>query len=260
VKVVILCGGQGTRLREETEFRPKPMVYVGNKPILWHIMKIYTHYGLKEFVLCLGYKGEVIKQYFYHYGMLNNDITVRLGSRRAIEIHDSTEEEDWAVTLVNTGEHALKGARLKRIERYIGDDDTFLGTYGDGVADVDIGKLLEFHRRHGKCVTLTGVRPPSLFGELEVKDGRASLFVEKPQASAGVINGGFFVLNRRIFQYLDDRDDCDLETGPLERLAAEGELTVYAHNGQWACMDTYRDWEYLNQLWRSNKAFWKVWP
>lgn len=258
MKVAILCGGMGTRLREETEFRPKPMVHIGNRPILWHIMKIYSHYGFKEFVLCLGYKGEMIKKYFYHYPLLNNDVTVRLGREGAVEIHDTTEEDDWRVTLVNTGEHALKGARLKRAEKYL-TDDVFMVTYGDGVADVDIGQLLAFHRQHGKLATLLGVRPPSLFGELKVEEDRATLFVEKPQTSSGVINGGFFVFNRAIFDYLSDDDTCDFERGPLEKVAANGELMVLIHDGFWACMDTYRDVEYLNQLWKTGQAPWKAW-
>lgn len=258
MKVVILCGGMGARLREETEFRPKPMVEIGSRPILWHIMKIYSHYGFKDFVLCLGYKGEVIKEYFYHYALLNNDVTVRLGTQRSLEVHDVVEEDDWTVTLVNTGEHALKGARLKRIEKYVR-DHTFMVTYGDGVANIDLKQLLTFHQQSGKLATLTGVRPPSLFGELQVKDGRASFFVEKPQTSSGLINGGFFVFNRRIFEYLGDEDDCDFERGTLEKVTADGELMVYEHRGEWACMDTYRDVEYLNQLWKTKQAFWKVW-
>ncbi len=258
MKVVILCGGMGTRLREETEFRPKPMVEIGGRPILWHIMKIFSHYGHNDFVLALGYKGEVIKEYFYHYALVNNDVTVRLGRQRLVEIHPNEEEDEWMVTLVNTGAQALKGARLKRVEKYVR-DETFLVTYGDGVGNVDIGRLLAFHRQHGKIATLTGVRPPSLFGELQVREGRAVLFVEKPQTSSGLINGGFFVFNRKIFDYVADDDGCDFEKGPLEKVAADGELMVYTHDGEWACMDTYRDLEYLNQLWRTRRAFWKVW-
>lgn len=258
MEVVILCGGMGTRLREETEFRPKPMVNIGSKPILWHIMKIYSQFGHKHFVLCLGYKGEVIKKYFADYALLTNDITVQLGVNHGLTIHKVNVEEDWAITLVNTGETALKGARLKRVEKYIQGSD-FLATYGDGVAQINIDKLVDFHRRHGRLATLTGVRPPSLFGELQVNNGRAMLFVEKPQVSSGIINGGFFVFKREIFQYLRNSDDCDLERGPLEEIAKAGELMVYENDGSWACMDTFRDAEYLNQLWRNNKAFWRVW-
>jgi len=258
MKVVILCGGMGTRLREETEFKPKPMVTIGNKPVLWHIMKIYSHYGFNDFVLCLGYKGEVIKEYFYHYALFNNDVTVRLGSQRSVQIHNMAEEDNWTVTLVNTGEHSLKGARLKRIEKYI-KEDTFMVTYGDGVGNIDIKKLLEFHQAHGKLSTLTGVRPPSLFGELQIKNGKASLFVEKPQTSSGVISGGFFVFDKKVFDYLNERDDCDLEKKTLETFASKGEVMVYEHSGDWACMDTHRDMQYLDHLWKSGRAFWKVW-
>jgi len=248
----------GTRLREETEYRPKPMVDVGGRPILWHIMKIYASYGYKDFILCLGYKGNVIKEYFYNYALANNDVTVELG-KRSVTVHEGAENEDWCVTLANTGEEAQKGARLKKIEKYI-TGDTFMCTYGDGVADINIDALMDFHSKHGKLATLTGVRPPSLFGELRVQDGgRASLFVEKPQASAGVISGGFMVFNRRLFDYLSTDDACDLEKGTLERIAEAGELMVYVHEGTWACMDTYRDLQFLNQLWKTQRAFWKVW-
>jgi glucose-1-phosphate cytidylyltransferase len=257
-KVVILCGGLGTRLREETEFKPKPMVEIGDKPILWHIMKIYAHYGFRDFVLCLGYKGEKIKEYFSNYEILNNDFTIKLGREKKITMHNTPAENEWTVTLVNTGDKALKGARVKRIEKYIS-EDVFMLTYGDGVADIDVRKLLDFHNSHGKIGTVTGVRPPSLFGELLVKDNRAVLFAEKPQTSVGLISGGFFVFNRKLFDYLTDDDNCDFEKGPLEKIAAEGELMVYVHDGSWICMDTYRDVAYLNNEWASGKAPWKVW-
>jgi glucose-1-phosphate cytidylyltransferase len=257
-KVVILCGGLGTRLKEETEYKPKPMVEIGSKPILWHVMKIYAHYGFKDFILCLGYKGEAIKEYFLNYDVLSNDFTIKLGKEKAVTIHNASEERDWSITLADTGNNALKGARLKRIEKYI-KEDTFMVTYGDGVGNINIKKLLDFHNSHGKMATVTGVRPPSLFGELVVKDNRAIIFSEKPQTSAGLISGGFFVFNRRLFDYLTDEDNCDFEKGSLEQIAAEGELMVYTHDGSWACMDTYRDVEYLNKLWRNNQAFWKVW-
>lgn len=237
MKVVIFCGGQGTRLREETEFRPKPMVMIGHKPVLWHIMKTYAHYGFKEFVLCLGYKGEMIKQYF----------------------NDNAGEENWSVTLADTGERAEKGARLKRIQKYI-DGDTFMVTYGDGVADINIKELLAFHQTHGKIATVTGVRPRSAFGEIRfTKDGTVTQFIEKPQFSTETISGGFFVLNRKIFDCLSDEETCDFERGPIEKLVADGQLMVYIHNGGWACMDTYRDMLYLNELWDKGQAFWKVW-
>ena len=255
IKVCILCGGLGTRLKEETEYRPKPMVKIGNKPILWHIMKIYSHYGFSEFVLCLGYKGEMIKEYFYNYEVLNNNFTVELGQHNKIEIHDGHDENGWRITLVDTGERTLKGARLKKIEKYI-DSDIFMVTYGDGVANIDINKLVDFHKSHGKIATLTGVMPPSRFGTLSVKDNQVVEFSEKPQTSDGLINGGFFVFNKEIFDYLDTDDSCDLEIGVLDKLGDEGELMVYKHNDDWVCMDTLRDMEYLNALWSSNKAFW----
>ena len=234
MKVVILCGGQGTRLREETEFRPKPMVPIGTKPILWHIMKIYAHYGFKEFVLCLGYKGEMIKEYF------------------------KPDNEDMKVWSVDTGEDVEKGARLKRIQKYI-DGDTFMVTYGDGVANVDIGELLAFHKRHGKVATVTGVHPPSSFGEIREKDGKVTQFIEKPQFSASLINGGFFVLNTKVFDYLSEDKTCDFEGTPLQKLVADEQLMVHKHEGRWLNMDTPRDMEYLNKLWAANQAFWKVW-
>jgi len=258
MKVVILCGGLGTRIREETEFRPKPMVEIGGKPILWHIMKIYSHYGIKDFVLSLGYKGEMIKEYFYHYKILNNDFTVELGNKKNIEIHSNNAEKDWRITLADTGDKALKGARLKRVQQYI-DDDTFMLTYGDGVADVDINALLAFHNKHGKLVTVTGINPASLFGELKIKGDQVESFSEKPRDGDGLINGGFFVFNKGIFDYLSADENCDLEIGPLEKIAGKGQLMVYKHRGSWACMDTIRDMEYLNKLWVEGKAKWKVW-
>lgn len=258
IKVVLLCGGLGTRLKEETEFKPKPMVQVGGYPILWHIMKTYAHFGVQDFIFCLGYKGEMIKNYFYNYEILNRDFTIKLGKQKEIITHDSPQEENWNVTLVDTGKNSLKGARLKKIEKYI-TEDVFFVTYGDGVADVDIDRLISFHLQHGKIATVTGVRPPSLFGELVVEKDKAVIFSEKPQTSTGLINGGFFVFSRKIFDYLNVSENCDLEKGALEKLAAEGELMVYMHDGLWGCMDTYRDMEYLNKLWDSGNAFWKVW-
>jgi glucose-1-phosphate cytidylyltransferase len=258
MKIVILCGGLGTRLREETEFRPKPMIEIGGKPILWHIMKIYAHHGFKDFVLCLGYKREMIKGYFYNYEILNNDFTVELGNHRSIEIHSDHGEKGWRITLADTGDKALKGARLKRIEKYI-DDDQFMVTYGDGVADIDIKDLLKFHQSHGKLATLTGVRSLSRFGELAVKGKQVIQFTEKPQSAGGLINGGFFVFNRKIFDYLEDKDDCDLEYGALEEIALKGQLMVYKHDKFWYCMDTIRDMDYLNKLCMQGKAPWKVW-
>ena len=258
MKAVILCGGLGTRLREETEFRPKPMVEIGGKPILWHIMKIYSHYGIKDFVLSLGYKGEMIKEYFYNYEILSNDFTIELGNKKNIEIHSNNAEKDWRITLADTGDKSLKGARLKRVQQYV-DDDTFMLTYGDGIANVDIESLLKFHRNHGKLATVTGINPSSRFGELKVKGNQVESFSEKPKNGDGLINGGFFVFNKEIFDYLSVDENCDLEIGPLEKIAAEGQLMVYKHRGFWACMDTIRDMEYLNKLWNENNAEWKIW-
>lgn len=258
IKVAILCGGMGTRLKEETEFRPKPLIKIGNMPILWHIMKIYSHYGYRDFILCLGYKGEMIKEYFYHYEIMNNDFTITLGNEQRVEIHQCHEENGWQITLSNTGDTAEKGARLKRIEKYV-DTEIFMVTYGDGVADIDIQKLVDFHRSHGKLATVTGVRPLSRFGELTIRGQHVDAFSEKPQSTGGLINGGFFVFNRKIFEQFEDREDCDLEYGVLEGIAAEGELMVFQHEGFWACMDTYRDLEYLNKLWFRGEAAWQVW-
>jgi len=258
MKVVILCGGRGTRLREETEIRPKPLVEIGSRPILWHIMKIYSHYGFKDFVLCLGYKGDLIKDYFLNYEAMNNDFTINLGNRNDIAFHNSHLEKDWNVTLVNTGAQAQTGARIKKIEEYI-EGETFMVTYGDGVGNVDIMKLLRCHREN-KCIgTLTGVHPSSRFGELLVKKKNIVEFNEKPLVSPGYINGGFFVFNKDIFDYLEDDENCSLEHGPLGKLSADGELSVYKHDGFWQCMDTQRELDILNDLWKRDKAPWKVW-
>ncbi len=258
MQTIILCGGLGTRLREETEFRPKPMVEIGGKPILWHIMKIYSHYGIKDFVLSLGYKGEMIKEYFYNYEILTNDFTIELGNKKNIEMHSNNAEKDWRITLADTGDKALKGARLKRVQQYV-NDDTFMLTYGDGVAEVDINALLAFHKKHGKLATVTGINPAARFGELKIKGNQVESFSEKPRDGEGLINGGFFVFNKGIFDYLSADENCDLEIGPLEKIAGEGQLMVYKHRGFWACMDTIRDMEYLNNLWVEGNAEWKVW-
>jgi len=258
MKVVILCGGAGTRLREETEFRPKPMVNIGPYPILSHIMKYYSQFGCKEFVLALGYKGDMIKNYFCHYELMNNDVTIELGQPEKTCIHYAHDEAGWKITLADTGEKSLKGARLKKVEKYIV-GDTFMMTYGDGIADVDIGKLLAFHEAHGKLATVTGINIASRFGELKVDGDSVETFSEKPQDGKGFINGGFFVFNRKILDYLTTDDLCDLEVGPLEQIAGEGQLMVYKHRGFWACMDTLRDMEYLNRLWANGMARWKIW-
>lgn len=259
IPVVILCGGLGTRLREETEFKPKPMVNIGNRPILWHIMKIYAHYGFKKFILCLGYRGELIKEYFYHYEVMYNDVTIKLGFNGALKVHNGHDENDWEITLCNTGDNALKGARIKRIEKYINADQLMV-TYGDGIADIDIARLMKFHQSHSKTATVTGVRPKFLrFGELSINKNQVAGFAEKPKYTGNYINGGFFVFNRAIFDYLEDRNDCDLEIGPLDQISQKGELMVYKHDKFWACMDTIRDGEYLNELWNNNRAEWKIW-
>jgi glucose-1-phosphate cytidylyltransferase len=262
MEVVILCGGLGTRLREETEFRPKPMVNIGPRPILWHIMKIFATRGHTDFVLALGYKGEMIKDYFLNYEAMNNDVTIELGKPEKAQLHSCHEECGWKITLADTGEKALKGARLKKVEKYV-KGDTFLLTYGDGVANVDIDALLAFHKAHGKMVTLTGVNPASRFGELKIEGDRVARFNEKPEGPGSgpekYINGGYMVMNRAIFDRVRAEDSCDLEYGPLEQLADEGELMVYRHHGFWSCMDTLRDTEYLNKLWAENRAGWKIW-
>ncbi len=259
IQVVILCGGEGTRIREVSTILPKPMLTIGGRPILWHIMKIYSTYGFENFILCLGYKGEMIKNYFYDYEILNSDFTVELGGHKRIEIcSNHHKEQGWQVTLADTGEKSLKGSRIKKIEKYV-EGDLFMLAYGDGVADINLNELLSFHKRHGRIGTVTGVRPPSRFGELMVKNNQIISFVEKPQVSEGLINGGFFVFNRKLFDYLSEEDNCDFELGPLEQLAKDGELMVYQHKGEWACMDTYRDMKYLDKLWESGKAFWKIW-
>lgn len=256
MKVVILCGGMGTRLREETEFKPKPMLEIGDKPILWHIMKTYSFYGFEDFVLCLGYKGEMIKDYFYHYKMRNNDYSINLGSGD-IRILNSHEENNWNVILANTGPYTMTGARIKKIEKYV-EDDIFMVTYGDGVTDLNINELLKYHQKHGKIGTVTGVHPPSRYGELRLEDDRVISFDEKPDTGVAPISGGYFVFNKEMFDYLDDNESCVLEREPLSNLARDGQLKVYNHRGFWQCMDTYRDMMFLNDLWKSDSAPWRV--
>lgn len=258
MKVVILCGGLGTRLREETVFRPKPMVEVAGRPILWHIMKIYAYYGLKDFVLCLGYKGEVIKEYFYNYEFLNNNFTVTLGEQKSVEVYSKHAEDGWRISLIDTGKDAMTGARVKRIQKYI-DSELFALTYGDGLSDIDIRALIKFHRTHGKIGTITGVNPQSRFGKLVVEEDRVVEFSEKPLEQDDLINGGFFIFNRAFFDYLDDDEGCVLEKSPMEKLSNDNELMVYRHDGFWQCMDTYRDAQLLNSLWNTPKPPWKKW-
>jgi glucose-1-phosphate cytidylyltransferase len=256
MKTIILCGGLGTRLREETEFRPKPLVEIGGHPVLWHIMKLYSHHGFREFVLTLGYRGNMIKEYFLNYETMNNDFTISLGRRTQITYHDNHNEQDFGVTLADTGPETTTGGRVKRVERYV-DDETFMVTYGDGVADIDIAKLLAFHRSHGKLATVTTVRPVSRFGVLDLDEkGNVMHFAEKPQLD-GWASAGFFVFHRRVFDLLSDA--VVLEREPLETLARQGQLMAYRHEGFFFAMDTYREYKYLNELWDNNAAPWKVW-
>ena len=246
------------RLREETEFRPKPMIEIGERPILWHIMKIYAHYGLTDFVLCLGYKGDYIKNYFLNYELLTSNLELELGRKGSVKLLDAHPETGWKITLVDTGLEAQTGARIKRVQKHI-DTPLFMLTYGDGVGAVDIGKLLEYHKSHGKIGTVTGVCPPSRFGELEITSNKVLTFSEKPLLSSTWINGGFFVFDQRIFNYINDDEQCSFEQSPLKNLAAAGELMLYPHSGFWQCMDTYRDMSLLNNLWETDQAPWKVW-
>jgi glucose-1-phosphate cytidylyltransferase len=243
-------------LREETEYRPKPLVDVGGRPILWHILKYYARYGVRDFVLCLGYRGNMIKEYFLNYEAMNNDFTICLGERHDVAYHGMHDEQDYRVTLADTGADTMTGGRVARVKRYV-EDDTFLVTYGDGLTDLDLHKALEFHRAHGKLATVTAVRPPSRFGVLDLNsDLSVDRFVEKPR-SAGWASAGFFVFNRRVFDYLG-ADDCVLEKEPLEQLAKEKQLMAYCHEGFFFAMDTYREYLYLNELWASGKAPWKA--
>jgi glucose-1-phosphate cytidylyltransferase len=255
MKVVILAGGLGTRLSEATTVRPKPMVEIGGRPILWHIMKMYAHHGFADFVICLGYKGYVIKEYFANYFLHMCDVTFDLANNQ-MEVHHS-QAEPWRVTLVDTGESTNTGGRLKRVAKYV--DDEFMMTYGDGVADVDLGALLRTHRAEGTLATVTGVQPPGRFGALKISGQRAVGFLEKPGGDGGWINGGFFALSRKVLDYIDG-DEISWEQQPMERLAREQQLAVHVHHGFWHAMDTLRDRNHLDALWTDGKAPWKVWP
>jgi len=256
MKVIILAGGWGSRLGQQSEEIPKPMVHIGDRPILWHIMKIYSHFGYNDFILSLGVKAHVIKSYFKQFNLHNENFTVDLEKQEII--YHNQNNIKWKVTLVDTGLNTLKGARIKRVENFL-DDDINLLTYGDGVADINLDNLVEFHNSHGKTLTITGVRPPSLFGEIIEDKGKVISFEEKPQTSVGLINGGFMVFNRNLLDHLSEDEDCDFEFGPLEKLAKQGEVMVYKHEGSWECMDTERDVVHLNKLWQNERAFWKVW-
>ena len=256
MKAVILAGGLGTRLSEETSSRPKPMVEIGGKPILWHIMKMYSAHGIKDFVICLGYKGYIIKEYFANYFLHMSDVTFDMESNR-MEVHHNAAEP-WRVTLVDTGEATMTGGRLKRLKPYLENEDAFCFTYGDGVGDIDISETLKFHAEHGKLATMTATQPPGRFGVLGLEGNAIRSFHEKPLGDGGWINGGFFVLSPRVIDYIE-KDDTIWERKPLEQLAAEGELMAYKHQGFWQPMDTLRDKQHLEELWQSGKAAWKKW-
>ena len=254
IPVVILCGGMGIRLKEETEARPKPMVEIGDQPILLHILTGYANHGFRRFILCLGFRGEVIKDYFCSYDWRTNDVEVILGARPQVRVLGQRPTQDWRVTLADTGLQAMTGARLSRVSKYV-DTENFLLTYGDAVSDVDLGALYQFHRQHGRIGTVTGVRALSRFGELEAEGNRVTRFAEKP-SGGGLINGGFFAFRRAMFDYVGEQDDCVLEREPLERLAADGELMVRPHFGFWQCMDTMRDVLHLRALYEKGERPW----
>ncbi len=257
IPVLILCGGHGTRLREETEVRPKPMVEIGGRPMLWHIMKLYASQGFTRFILLTGYKGHVIKDYFLSYEARNRNFTVTLGRPGSLRFHDDHGDDGWEVTVLDTGLDTMTGARIKQAEPFIHGDRVMV-TYGDGVADIDLHALVAHHTAAGRLATITGVRPPARFGELVVDGDRVAEFREKPQVQHGLINGGFFVFERGVFDYLSADPGCVLEQAPLERLAADGQLSVFRHDTFWRCMDTYRDLQALNALWEG-EAPWKRW-
>lgn len=260
MKVIILCGGKGTRLREETEFRPKPMVPVGHRPILWHIMKTYAHYGHKEFILCLGYKGEMIKEYFRNYLWNTCDSTLFLGREPRVEFHDNHSEEDWRVTLADTGEDSMTAWRVKQVKRFVPAGEPFLLTYGDGLATIDINASIAAHRAAGKVCTMSAVHPAGRFGSLRIEDsGAIHTFNEKPQFEDAYVNGGYMVCEHGFFDYLPDSPSVMLEREPMDRLVHAGQLNAYKHEGFWQPMDTYQEAQHLNQLWSKNQAPWKVW-
>lgn len=256
MKAVILAGGLGTRLSEETSVKPKPMVEIGGKPILWHIMKIYSSYGVNEFVLCLGYKGYVIKEYFANFFLHSSDVTFDL-AKNTMDVHHA-QSEPWKVTLIDTGADTMIGGRIKRIHPYVKDDEAFCLTYGDGVSDVDIARLIHAHKAEGRLATVTGVQPPGRFGAIERDGHRVTGFREKPQGDGGWINGGFFVLSPKVVDYIDG-DATVWEQEPMENLAKDGELSVFIHEGFWHPMDTLRDKRYLEGLWNTGRAPWRVW-
>lgn len=255
MKAVILAGGLGTRISEESHLRPKPMIEIGGKPILWHIMKLYSQHGVSDFVICLGYKGYVIKEYFSNYFLHMSDVTFDM-KRNKMEVHQ-VSAEPWRVSVVDTGENTMTGGRLKRVRDYIGDDD-FCFTYGDGVGDVDISSLIAFHKQKGHLATLTATQPPGRFGSVNLNGHRVDSFQEKPQGDGAWVNGGFFVLNPKVIDYIDD-DSTVWEREPMERLAREGQMNAWLHRGFWQPMDTLRDKNHLEELWASGNAPWKTW-
>ena len=256
MKAVILAGGLGTRISEETALKPKPMIEIGGKPILWHIMKIYSHYGINEFIICCGYKGYVIKEYFANYFLHQSDITFDM-SNNEMKIHQE-RAEPWKVTLIDTGENTMTGGRIKRIKEYLEDEEDFCLTYGDGVANIDIIELIKFHKSHKKLATLSSVFPQARFGSIDIEDHQVKKFIEKPRGDGALINGGFFVLNSRVIDQIEG-DSTIWEQEPLNNLANKGELMAFKHDGFWQPMDTLRDKNYLEELWSSNKAPWKLW-
>ena len=256
MKTIVLAGGLGSRLSEETVLRPKPMVEVGGRPILWHIMNIYAAHGVDEFIIALGYKAEAIKEYFLNFYAINNDLTIDLTSGRTV-IHEGNQPK-WKVHLVDTGLHTQTGGRLRRLRKWLKDDETFMCTYGDGVADIDITALLQFHFNHGKLATVTTVRPPARFGRIGFQEDRVLEFYEKTESSDGWINGGFFVFNAKVLDYIES-DETILERSPVERLARDGQLMGYRHHGFWSCMDTLKEKNFLEELWASGKAPWVSW-
>ena len=260
LKTVILCGGRGTRIRDVADNIPKPMIPIGQLPILWHLMKYYASYRHKDFILCLGYMGQTIKDFFLNYEAYTRDCTVTLGANKSVEFHTNHEETDWRVTLADTGPETLTGGRIRKIRQYLKEDEHFFLTYGDGVSDIDLDALLAFHKSHGRILTVTGVRPPGRFGELMAdSQGLVTEFNEKPQATGGWISGGFFVCRRELFDYLDERDDLVFEQEPMRALVRDRQLAVYEHDRFWQCMDTYRDWQLLNNLLEKKQAPWMIW-
>lgn len=257
MKLVILAGGYGSRLKDLTSMVPKPMLEVGEKPILWHIMKIYSYYGINDFIICLGYKGNIIRDYFLNYDNINQDFTINLGDKN-IEYHNLHSEKNWNVTLVETGLDTLKGGRLKKIEKYL-DEDINLLTYGDGLANININDLVNQHKNSNKLITISGVRPPSRFGELRIEGDDIISFEEKMQTSSGFINGGYMVFNKELLNYLTEDENCDLEYGIFEEISKQGKMGVFQHKGQWGCIDNERDLVNMNKMWKEGRAFWKIW-